>query len=399
MTTEQTFFFQVLRDHLQGQVTAAPEQLDWDQVCTWAEAHKLGGIFFTQCAAIVKDAAIFRRLNTAFGAAIGNSENLMRSFSLLRSALSAQNIPFLPVKGAVIASRYPVPELRTMGDIDILVHAEDRDRIRSSLEAKGFQNVKWADDEWHYSLNQSLFEIQGHLMKRDEPGLGHIYNYFNDFWPHACQTPEGGLRLEPSFHFFYLIAHIAKHLRWSGVGFRQFYDLAILMQDGRERYDWDWIRAEAERIGFFRFTVCCLALVERWFGVPSPYGTEALSEELYGSITEKIFQDGVFGFSNDDNQVYELEQARRRSSQPLALVKLRSAARLAFPSYKTLTVSEKYAYLRGKPWLLPYAWVRRAVRGRHSANAQELGAVLSASGSELRRRADQLRDLGLEVSE
>ncbi len=396
MTKEQSFFFQVLRDYLHRDKTTPPQELDWARVCQWADAHKLGGIFYVQCASGLRSQpGLLSRMNTGFLAAVSRGANLGEDYKTLRDAFDQAGIPYIPIKGILIAEHYPDPELRTMGDIDVLVRQEDCERIRDLLLPLGFENENWYINEWDYTLNYTEFELQAKIIGKDRPDEGAVNRYFNRFWEYAHPGEGSSLLLEPSFHFFYLIAHIAKHLRWVGVGFRQFYDLAVLMSDCPERYDWDWIRQQAEQIDFFRFTACALAMVERWFGVPSPYGTDCLSEELFQDLTDKIFADGVFGFENEANRIHAVEKAAQESKLPLPLLKCKTALRLAFPSYRALTTSKKYDYLRGRPYLLPYAWIRRAFRGRNSGGARDLSAVLRSTRSEVDARTRQMQELGL----
>ena len=395
MTKDQSFFLQVLRDHLRGVQSCPPEDRDWTAILSWARAHKVGGIFYVQCAAMIRDPVLLQQFNAAFGAEITHSVNLRADYEELRRLLSANGIPFIPVKGAVLASFYPNPELRTMGDVDLLVRQEDRERIRDCLLPFGFSNTKWAEGEWHYQRNRSVFELQSALMDRNDAGVGRMNEYFDGFLPHAVFSDGCEGSLEPEFHFLYLVAHIAKHLRWYGVGFRQFYDLAVFMERSGLALDWTHIRAEAADIGLERFLLCCLALNARWFGVPSPYETDCVSDDLFESFTDKIFSDGVFGFENETNQIQFVERESRRSRLPMPLLKLKASAKLAFPPYADLITSEKYAFLRGKPYLLPYAWVRRAVRGRDSARRQELAAVLHAKQDDIDAREAQKKELGL----
>jgi Uncharacterised nucleotidyltransferase len=55
------------------------------------------------------------------------------------SALSAASIPFLVLKGAALADTvYPDPSLRHSHDIDVLIHAHDRDRAAAAVRHAGF---------------------------------------------------------------------------------------------------------------------------------------------------------------------------------------------------------------------------------------------------------------------
>ena len=395
MTNEQAFFLRVLRDYLFDLPTDPDPTVDETKLVAWAEAHELGGIFYVQYVRQIRNKELRKRLNTEFGSAVSHSTNLNADYAELSATLKGAGIPYLPVKGILIAPFYPDPELRTMGDVDLLIHAEDAERVRDLLTPLGCRVEAWAKTEWHYRRSSVRYEFQSLLMDAEAPDIGDINAYFNNFWTHAQPDGENAQRLDPNFHFLYLIGHIAKHLRWIGVGFRQFFDLAVLMTRREQPYDWDWIRREAERIGFFRFTECCLAFNERWFGVPSPYGADCLSDELFESVTQKIFQDGVFGFENEMNRLHKLEKYSRDSKAPLLLARIRAAKKLMFPPYRDLIVSEKYAALRGKPWLLPLYWFRRGLRNKASLRNGELDAVLHASGQQVRERRQQLIDLGL----
>jgi hypothetical protein len=61
-----------------------------------------------------------------------------------------------------------------------------------------------------------------------------------------------------------------------------------------------------------------------------------------------------------------------------------------------LTTSQKYAWLRGKPVLLPAAWILRVVQGKNKhSRRQEAAAYLKADKAEIAARSDTLKELGL----
>ena len=395
MTADQRNFFLILQDYLHGRTSTFSEEPNWNTICAWANSHKLGGIFYAQCTGALHDSPALRQLSAAFGGAISHAVNLQADYAAARAALKENGIPHVPVKGVVIAPFYPDPELRTMGDIDILVHQENREEIKQALTACGFINTKWSENEWDYKKGATLFELHAELMKMHQQRETEFSKYLNSFWEHVVTDEKGNMSLDPDFHFLYLVAHIAIHFRWVGVGFRQFFDLAIMMERSGIQYDWSAIHAAAEQMGFDRFLECALAMVERWFGTPSPYGTACLEESLFTTVTEKIFADGVFGFGNKSNEVHDLEKNARGSKLPLPLLKLKTASKLAFPPYRDLVTSSKYAYLRGRPYLLPVAWVRRAIHSKGSANSRRIGTSMRARKRDIDARQNLLKELGL----
>lgn len=397
MTCEHALFFQVLKDYMNGKPTELPPEADLVKLCDWAKVHKLGGIFFAQCGLnLMQHPAIYSKLQNAFGSAVYQAATREKDYAELKAAFTQAGIPFIPVKGAVIAPFYPDPQLRTMSDLDLVVRTEDKERIRDVLTPLGFRNKRWSDVEWHYARNTSLFELQAELIRPNALNNKALQDYINDTWSHAV-SENGSFRLNDSFHFLYLMVHIAKHLRIVGIGFRSFYDLAILMQRCPERLDWKWIRTESERLHFFRFVMLCLAMTERWFDVPSPFPTDELTDTFFNTMTEKIFANGVFGFNSADNTVALLSSELVRSGKDLSFRnRIRVARKLAFPPYRDLILSSKYGYLKGHPWLLPCAWVHRAVQGRKSTfHIRELSKALTADKDSVRERIDYLDQLGI----
>lgn len=49
MTNEQTFFLQALADHLAGEKTTVPADLDWNRLLEYAQSQQVGGMLYHQC--------------------------------------------------------------------------------------------------------------------------------------------------------------------------------------------------------------------------------------------------------------------------------------------------------------------------------------------------------------
>ena len=56
----------------------------------------------------------------------------------LMAMLTSAEIPHITFKGFVVRECYPVPELRTYSDIDIIIKKEDRDRCHKLMLEKGY---------------------------------------------------------------------------------------------------------------------------------------------------------------------------------------------------------------------------------------------------------------------
>lgn len=51
----------------------------------------------------------------------------------VKTLYASAQCPYITFKGAILREYYPVPESRAMGDIDVLIKAEDRDKIKNCL--------------------------------------------------------------------------------------------------------------------------------------------------------------------------------------------------------------------------------------------------------------------------
>ena len=149
MTEEQRFLISVLADHLSTQTSALPEDLKWQELFDLSEQHQVSGIVYAQC-----KKPLFRH---AYYGAIADYLKRKEALALLERTLRDNDIDFFLVKGHVVAEYYPLPALRTMGDVDVVVHPEDRERVRDILLELGFttDGVMGAF-EWHFYYFESV---------------------------------------------------------------------------------------------------------------------------------------------------------------------------------------------------------------------------------------------------
>ena len=146
MTLEQAFFIQALAAYIQGKsdirVPGGWEGLDWSQLLRYAKTQNLAGIFYVQCrdklSQIPSLQSTLTELQSGFVAEAVHSIALQRDFAQLEQHLTEAEISFLPFKGSVLSQYYPTPQLRTMGDIDFLIHGSDRLRCHQQMCSLGY---------------------------------------------------------------------------------------------------------------------------------------------------------------------------------------------------------------------------------------------------------------------
>ncbi len=374
MTKEKQFFLQVVCDHINGNKTKSHFDLEWDIIKLYAKQQQMEGIFYAQ----TKN----KDFLPAFSAAVCCASN---RDELLKNLLPELNMPYFIIKGSEIAEYYPVPALRTMGDIDIVV--EDRSIAHKVMIKQGFTNItKYPDREWQYYKMNMEFEIHDRLVYKEPINISLQEMFFNDFWKYVEND-----KLDLNFHFVFLVYHLKKHFMNSGVGFRQFVDLAMLIKNAE--LNWKWIEIKLEEIELINFARVVFAFIKRWFNISAPIELAVIDDRFYEDATSTIFKNGIFGFDNEDNEdAMNINVGIVQGKKGQLLL----AIRKIFPSYQIMRNIKKYSFVDRRPFLLPVAWLYRfiCVRKKISSNINEVSDFFP-SNEKAENRKSMYRQWGL----
>lgn len=365
MTAEQQFFIRILADHIHGRPSfPETDDLDWGKVLSYAEEQALPGLVYIQTRDFFQmrpDTApdIAAKLHRGFYSDVYLYANRRAELEGLVSRCG--DVPMVLMKGSAVQDDYPVPALRSMGDIDIVIHTEDRNRTDADMLAQGYEKMVNNHAVWNYGKEQIEFEIHDHMFYEYLANDVDYRSYFDRVWEHV-RPVNGAENLyvpEEGFHFLYLITHLAKHLTNNGIGFRAFLDLVFLSQRAGDKMDWQWIRAELETLKLLEFTKTCFSFCRRWFDTEPPIETGELDEEFYSEVTAKMFYDGMFGLENRQNEAAHAAKEIKRSKGAYWISAVKLTLHRLFPPYRDMQLVPWYRFVDGRPWLLPAAWVYR----------------------------------------
>lgn len=391
MADEKSFFIQVLSDHLNKRKTALKENIDWSRVVRLSLIHQVDGILFYQCKEFIPKNE-YARLEQRYYSTIYYYKNREKLLAKIDKEFSANTIPYIEIKGLKIAKYYPVPGLRTMGDTDLVVHEEDRERASDVLSKIGFvHQYEFTGKERGFSSNHINVELHHHLIYDEVVSLVEHERFFNNCWKYVKHG-----ELNHSFHFLFLLTHIRKHMMNEGVGIRQFMDLAVeIMNDST--LNWEWITEKLKELQLLKFAYACFGMIEYWFGIKAPVEYIMRDEEFYKQATERVLKNGVFGFDDKDNRRNHMANRIRTYDGPKTWFRIKIIIERAFPSYKFLRESDFYRFLDGRPWLLPAAWCYRfylmAIEKTTSVGSIVEGIM--QSNEALEARDGELRQWGL----
>lgn len=386
LSKEQNFFLTVLSDHLNGRKTIVPDVLDKKMLFSISRQQQCEGIVYYQ--------THLPEFQSAMVSSTFHYVNRNDAINKIHDLFCNSQIEYFIFKGSEIAQYYPVPQLRTMGDTDILVHEEDRERAHRLLLDLGMINHSKGKNEWVYFYKGMEFELHCRLM--NEKWLGIIpphFDFMNCRWEYTKKDVDSTkFHLDTSYHFVFILLHLRKHFINSGVGFRQFVDIAVMQL--KCNLNWNWIEAKLTELYILDFAKTCFALIERWFEIDFPISAN-LDDKFYAEATETIIANGVFGFDNDDNRAnYVILQLKRDRTY-----KIKNALSVAFPSYEILRRMSDYKFINGKPWLLPITWLYRFISKIFSPKAKSaissIKTPFTVDDSSINARIDTLRKWGI----
>ena len=367
MTKEQSLLLSCLADFCQGRKTQEPQgaeaDIDTDELYRIAEEQGVDGIVFNQCRTWLGMNGHFRKgfLGLVFLSA--NRTDLLKGIA---ERFRSKGIRLVCMKGAVFRDSYPVPELRSMGDVDFIIRPEDRDKADRIIRGEmGFSRMIDNHDVWTYWTGDIMFEVHTHMFYEYLANRVDYRSYFDRVWDSAHPGSAFGIRSdnlsEPDeeLHLLYLIAHTAKHIINNGAGFRAFLDMVLFIRNNEDKLDWSHIREELGKLELLDFAGTCSAFCRRWFGVELPLKETGITDAFFDRVTEKMFRDGVFGLDNAENLVAKPAKLMKRSGSTYGVSAVRYTINLLFPPYRNMQLIPWYSWVDGKPWLLPAAWVYR----------------------------------------
>lgn len=391
MTQENSFFIEILADHLSKRKTEMRIDINWRIIVDLARKHQVEGIVYHQCKSFIPNP--FRLVfEKAYSASLYYYKNRQYDLTILLDNFKNEKIPVITVKGVTVAKYYPVPLLRTMGDTDLIVPRNLKTNAGQVLRKLGYTlEFQFSGKEEGYIHQGISYDLHHQLIYDEAITLPEHKAFFNSCWNYVSNG-----ELDHSFHFLFLLAHLRKHLMNEGVGIRQFMDLAVIANQDTS-LSWDWIRKMLPELRMERFAEVCFSLIERWFGIRCPLTNSKLDDIFVENATKKILANGVFGFDDKSNQNNVITNQIRQYHGMRVFGRIKLILKRAFPGYKEMCGGEASAFLKGKPWLLPVAWIYRfslMFSGKKTSGKKILSQIL-ISGKKMDSREEELRHWGL----
>jgi hypothetical protein len=344
MTREENFLVKICRAYLDNSPIDFPEDINYRELFKLAKHHNL----LCVCHCVMNNSKSDTIPND-FSNAVKNKffdsvylyECQKNTIKDVEDILSASQTRYILFKGIRLREIYPVAESRTMGDIDVLIDKENRDKVKALLINAGFDCTEENGPVYNYRRDGVLLEVHTHIISEFGDDA------FTDAFENSTFQGMAGT-LDDSYHTAYLIAHTAHHFKFYGAGIRHVLDLAFIQS--KRNVDINRVFEILKPLSLDTFAKVILTVCYRWFNVGQDFGVDT------DKTMDYLCKCGVFGSMQENTGAIvtrkDMEQAGDSSSFKVKL-------RLAFPSYEKMKNINYIKFIDGRPWLTPYAWCYR----------------------------------------
>ena len=275
------------------------------------------------------------------------NEKQMQALGEIFSAFDEAEIDYMPLKGTLLKGMYPKPEMRAMGDADILIRYEQyEETIKPLMEKLEFREGRTSDNELVWEKTYAYIELHRRLLPSYNKDY---YAYYGDGWRLAKLQTGTRYGMSDEDQMVFLFTHFAKHYRDAGIGIRHLVDLQIYL-DKYPALDQNYICQQMERLQLREFYENILATLKVWFA-------EETADQTTEFITQIVFNSGVYG----TEQAHVLSDALKLSKKTGKSRKIRQSKFISelFPDYGYMC--KRYPKLKGKKILLPIFWMMRLI--------------------------------------
>ncbi len=390
MDRENKYLVGLTEKYLNGKPIVLSKEINYKHLFNSAVHHNLFGVIYCAVSGAQNKEIIepdfMKTLKSKFSEVLFLCAAQNAAAERLKSALTGAEIRYVFFKGNVLKEYYPIPESRIMGDIDVLIDKENREKAKTALTNAGFKCKNSNGPVWDYVHDGVLVEVHTSLVN-GKVGKSSAAEFFKGAIDRAEFSGFEG-KFSDTFHFEYLIAHIAHHFWFNGAGIKMILDLAVMLSHGKTDLSSALSDLDEMRLGNFSREI--ISVCRKWYGFGVQYNTDVSATEDF------LLSHGAFGKTLRNESAVAVRKAleEEKSTSPL-LMKLR----LAFPPYKKLMEIPYIKFIEGKPWLTPYAWCYRFIYNLKYRKELTFATVKGLDDSEsavlAREELEYFKEIGL----
>lgn len=307
-------------------------------------------------------------------------EGMEYEIERMREIFEQNEIDFVLLKGSVIRELYPEGWMRTSGDIDILVRADEHARAKELL-LRELSYTKGVEGDHDHSLNsEGGVHVELHFSLLEDDRANFSREILENVWQYArlIDGKKHEYELTEEMFYFYHISHLAKHVEYAGSGIRPFIDLWLINKNMQR--DTEACRELLSGGSLEKFASLCDELSEYWM---SGLGTLSETGKRFESF---VLNCGIYG--SEENRI-AINRGERSKFKYIW-------SRLFYPHS---TLKNIYPILQKHKWLTPFYQMRRwlkLITGEKTVKViKEIETLNAVTDDDISGIGDFMQELGL----
>lgn len=330
-------------------IPSCPDDIDIIKLYKLSVQNAVQGIFYLA----VKDGKInfpedlTKKLKASYMTIMMREASQEAEIELIRQDFSKQNLDFMFLKGTHLKALYPLPEMRFMVDMDILLHESDLDSARDIMLSHGF-SLKMNSAKDIILIKEPCLTVELHKMLFVEDYFMH--DYFSAVWNRAEKYDGNEYKMSLADLYVYTLAHLAEHYLSAGSCFRPMMDLFLMEKHHNTELDFEYINKQFEILGILKFAQNIRLLYNCMF-----------ADGEYNKDLEMMENYIVLGPPVKNAEAASMAATTKKS-------KLKILFETAFPPFKHMKI--RYPILKKLPFLLPLYWAIRIIQYTFTKDAR-----------------------------
>jgi len=367
MDESTQYFFALLRSFLKETTPPKAREVEWEKIYELARIHFVSGAVYVAIQKLSKENQpqedILKKFKAAFFATVIRYEKQKEMSGEITEKLAEEKIQHIFFKGSIIKEYYPEKEMRTLGDIDLLLDKQNQEAAKKAFVEIGYKNISSSKSRncWVYEKNNLTIDVHDKLMYREINKKADYIYYFEKAWENATPIDRGyTYELNLEFHLLFLLTHMAKHFYSYGCGVRMILDMAVILNKFKEEIDFTYVWRELKKIKLDIFAKNIFSICKKYFDVDISKTEKdenfEIDDNTFAMISKYIVEGGTFGFNNRNIASSRIRKEYEKTSNR-KLAQIKALVGTIFLQYKIM--KEQFPILENFPFLLPFFWVVR----------------------------------------
>lgn len=358
LTKEQQTLLLLIRRSLWGENVEIPTGVDWEKVDTMAREQGITSLIYDGAMKVNPDlpAEILRMWKKKTLGGVLKNEQLLAAQDKIFRWFADEGISAQVLKGSSVGCFYPQPDLRVLGDIDVLVKKMDLKRAEQILQEHGF-SIHEEDHDFHVAYSRGAVYVELHYEVTRFPDTL-VGNVAREECAAFLETVRWGTIGDHTFpmlsegnQILSLILHMSRHMYGRGIGLRQLCDWAVFAEQMDQAYFAEVMIPTLKRCGLLQYTKVVTSTCARYLGLTACNMSwcEDVDDQACLAVMMDIFNSGNMGVVGEGMKMKLFTDHSTVGNDRLLIRSL--IGELNWMAYHYFPLVKKYKIL------LPFVWI------------------------------------------